>query len=49
MTTDEMISSLRLLADWYEQHPNLPQPYELQSPMFVFLYGHEDRTKELTA
>jgi|SRR5215469_6219335 len=38
MTTTELISSLRQLADWYEAHPELPVPYELEQPMFVFLY-----------
>jgi hypothetical protein len=39
MTTDELIASLRLLADWYQEHPSLPVPYELENSMFVFLYG----------
>lgn len=30
--------SLRQLADWYEDHPDLPLPYELEQPLFVFLY-----------
>lgn len=26
MTNEEYAASLRLLADWYEQHPNIPTP-----------------------
>lgn len=48
MDVTEFVKSLRLLADWYEQHPELPLPYELGNPMFVFLYGKtEDRVKEI--
>lgn len=39
MTTSELVGSLRELADWYESHPDMPVPYELDQPMFVFLYG----------
>lgn len=39
MKLNEFCSSLRQLADWYEQHPTLPLPHELQSEMFVFLFG----------
>lgn len=30
--------SLRLLADWYEQHPTIPGPEEVN----IYLYGEKD-------
>src|SRR5882724_11821416 len=39
MTTLELVDSLRQLADWYEKHPSLPVPHELDNPMFVFMFG----------
>lgn len=48
MTPQELCVSLRKLADFYDQHPDFPVPYELENPMFVFLYGMElDRVKEI--
>lgn len=28
MTNEEYVASLRLLANWYEQHPNIPTPHD---------------------
>jgi hypothetical protein len=49
MTNEELVSSLRELADFYEQHPTLPVPYDLENPsgMFVFFYGIEDSFKQV--
>lgn len=42
----EWLDSLRQIADWLAEHPEVPQPYHLiGSELYIYLHGGDSRTK----
>ena len=44
ITNLELAAQLRMLADIYEQHPDLPQPHDLSTGIGLPIYCHDKET-----